>query len=84
MQGPLADGAARAPLRTRRPSAKDDVRAQARELRGTLKSHNPKTVRKNTGDDYHGCLRCLRVDVRRSSSLYHRIEAWSAAIMNDG
>jgi hypothetical protein len=49
--------------------------------RPTLKSHNPKTVRKNTGDDYHGCL---RVDVRRSSSLYHRIEAWSAAIMNDG
>lgn len=48
--------------------------------RPTLKSHNPKTVRKNTGDDYHGCL---RVDVRRSSSLYRRIEAWSAAIMSD-
>ena len=47
--------------------------------RPTLKRHNPKTVRKNTGDEYHGCL---RVDVRRSSTLYRRIEAWSAAIMN--
>ena len=30
--------------------------------RPTLKRHNPKTVRKNTGGDYHGCL---RIDVRR-------------------
>ena len=22
----------------------------------TLKKHNPKTVRKNVGEDYHGCL----------------------------
>lgn len=48
--------------------------------RPTLKRHNPKTVRKNTGEDYHGCL---RIDVRRSSGLYRRIEAWSAAIMNE-
>jgi len=30
--------------------------------RPTLKRHNPKTVRKNTGGDYHGCL---RIDVLR-------------------
>jgi hypothetical protein len=47
----------------------------------TLKRHNPKTVRKNVGDDYRGCL---RIDVRRSSGLYRRIEGWSAAIMGDG
>jgi transposase len=49
--------------------------------RPTLKRHNPKTVRKNTGDEYHGCL---RIDVRRSSILYRRIEGWSAAIMSGG
>jgi hypothetical protein len=43
----------------------------------TLKRHNPKTVRKNVGEGYHGCL---RIDVRHSSSLYHRIEAWAEAI----
>jgi hypothetical protein len=49
--------------------------------RPTLKRHNPKTIRKNTGAEYHGCL---RIDVRRSSSLYRRIEGWSAAIMSGG
>jgi hypothetical protein len=44
----------------------------------TLKRHNPKTVRKNTGNSYHGCL---RVDVRRSSGLYQQIEGWAAAAM---
>jgi AcrR family transcriptional regulator len=44
--------------------------------RPTLKRHNPKTVRKNTGDDYHGCL---VIDVRRSTVLYRRIEGWAAA-----
>jgi transcriptional regulator with XRE-family HTH domain len=39
----------------------------------TLKRHNPKTVRKNTGDDYHGCL---VVHVRRSTELYRRIAGW--------
>jgi transcriptional regulator with XRE-family HTH domain len=48
--------------------------------RATLKRHNPKTVRKNTGDDYHGCL---RIDVLRSSVLYRRIEGWAAAAMAD-
>ncbi|MEU4271099.1 hypothetical protein [Streptomyces sp. NPDC026092] len=40
----------------------------------TLKRHNPKTRRKNVGDDYHGCL---VVCVRKSADLYRRIEgAW--------
>jgi hypothetical protein len=47
--------------------------------RASLKHHNPKTVRKNVGDDYHGCL---RIDVRRSAELYRRIEGWAEAIMN--
>jgi predicted transcriptional regulator len=46
--------------------------------RPTLKRHKPITIRKNTGDDYHGCL---RVDVRRSAVLYRRIEGWAAAAM---
>ncbi|MBB5129515.1 transcriptional regulator with XRE-family HTH domain [Streptomyces albaduncus] len=41
--------------------------------RPTLKKHNPKTVRKNTGDNYHGCL---AVSVARSADLYNRIEGW--------
>ncbi len=48
--------------------------------RPTLKRHNPRTVRKNTGDGYHGCL---RIDVRRSSGLYRQIEGWAAAAMTD-
>lgn len=48
-------------------------------LRSTLKHHNPNTVRKNVGDSYHGCL---RIDVRRSSELYRRIEGWAKAAMN--
>jgi hypothetical protein len=39
----------------------------------TLKRHNPSTVRKNTGDDYHGCL---SVYVRRSADLNLRIAGW--------
>jgi hypothetical protein len=41
--------------------------------RPTLKKHNPKTVRKNTGDDHHGCL---VVGVARSADLYNRVEGW--------
>jgi predicted transcriptional regulator len=44
----------------------------------TLKRHNPKTVRKNVGDDYHGCL---RIDVRRSVEFYRKIEGWAEAAM---
>ena len=42
----------------------------------TLKRHKPKTIRKNIGADYHGCL---RIDVLRSANLYHRIEGWVRA-----
>ncbi|MFI7414967.1 helix-turn-helix domain-containing protein [Streptomyces sp. NPDC049627] len=44
----------------------------------TLKKHNPKTVRKNTGDDYHGCL---VIAVARSAELYNRIEGWWEGIV---
>jgi hypothetical protein len=46
--------------------------------RPVLKRHNPKTVRKNVGEGYHGCL---RIDVRRSGDLYRRIEGWAAGTM---
>ncbi len=41
-----------------------------------LKRHNPRTVRKNVGADYHGCL---RIDVLQSADLYRRIEGWFRA-----
>jgi len=41
--------------------------------RTTLKRHNPKTSRKNVGEDYRGCL---AVRVRRSADLYRRVEGW--------
>ena len=41
--------------------------------RPTLKTHNPKTVRYNTGDSYNGCL---AIDVRRSTELYRQIAGW--------
>lgn len=44
----------------------------------TLKRHNPRTVRKNVGADYYGCL---KVDVRRSGGLYRKIEGWAKAAM---
>jgi transposase-like protein len=46
-----------------------------------LKRHSPTTVRKNTGDDYHGCL---RIEVLRSSGLYRKIEGWATAAMATG
>jgi hypothetical protein len=46
--------------------------------RASLKRHNPKTVRKNVGENYHGCL---RIDVHRSADLYRKIEGWAAAGM---
>ncbi|WP_030617393.1 hypothetical protein [Streptomyces sclerotialus] len=39
----------------------------------TLKKHNPTTVRKNVGDEYHGCL---TVRVAQGADLYRRIEGW--------
>ncbi len=38
-----------------------------------LKRHNPKTVRRNVGEDYHGCL---VVYVRRSADLCLQIAGW--------
>ncbi|MEV7532602.1 hypothetical protein ACIQNV_30985 [Streptomyces hydrogenans] len=50
----------------------------ARFGRTTLKRHNPKTVRKNTGADYRGCL---VVRVLGSADLYRRIEgAWCGIV----
>ncbi|MFD5709569.1 hypothetical protein ACFWHW_04095 [Streptomyces pharetrae] len=46
--------------------------------KATLKKHNPRTVRKNTGDDYHGCL---VVSVSQSADLYNRIEGWWGGIV---
>jgi len=48
--------------------------------RPTLKRHSPKTNRKNTGDDYYGCL---IVRVRGGSELYRQIEGWASAVMAD-
>jgi transcriptional regulator with XRE-family HTH domain len=45
----------------------------------TLKHHNPKTHRTNVGENYHGCL---RIDVRRSRSLYRKIEGWATGVTN--
>jgi hypothetical protein len=39
----------------------------------TIKRHNPKTVRKNVGDGYHGCL---VIGVLRGAELYQKIEGW--------
>ncbi|MGX1490788.1 hypothetical protein [Streptomyces tendae] len=39
----------------------------------TLKKHNPKTVRKNVGDAYRGCL---VIRVSQGAELYRRIEGW--------
>ncbi|MEU7024841.1 hypothetical protein ABZ990_30015 [Streptomyces sp. NPDC046203] len=44
----------------------------------TLKRHNPKTVRKNVGDDYYGCL---AINVRQGAGLYQRIEGWWSGLV---
>lgn len=41
--------------------------------RTTIKKHNPKTVRKNAGEDYRGCL---VITVLQGARLYRRIEGW--------
>ncbi|MBQ0987259.1 hypothetical protein KBZ10_22605 [Streptomyces sp. F63] len=38
-----------------------------------LKKHSPKTTRRNTGADYHGCL---AIRVNDSADLYRRVEGW--------
>jgi hypothetical protein len=44
----------------------------------TIKRHNPKTLRKNVGEDYHGCL---AVSVLRSADLYQKIAGWAEGVM---
>ncbi|MGR4883398.1 hypothetical protein ACIPUC_28860 [Streptomyces sp. LARHCF249] len=44
----------------------------------TLKRHNPTTRRKNTGEEYRGCL---AVRVLKSADLYRRIEGWWCGIV---
>lgn len=45
----------------------------------TLKRHNPKTVRKNVGDGYRGCL---VIKVLKSADLYRRIEgSWYGIVL---
>lgn len=39
----------------------------------TIKKHNPKTVRKNIGEGYRGCL---VIRVSQGADLYRRIEGW--------
>jgi transcriptional regulator with XRE-family HTH domain len=47
--------------------------------RTTLKKHNPRTVRKNVGDSYRGCL---VIYVARSAELYRRMEgAWYGIVL---
>ncbi|MFJ7066539.1 hypothetical protein [Streptomyces sp. NPDC101115] len=44
----------------------------------TIKKHNPKTVRKNIGPDYRGCL---VIRVSQGAELYRRIEGWWCGIV---
>jgi hypothetical protein len=48
-----------------------------RFLRTTLKQGNPKTRRRNTGADYHGCL---VIGVRRSGDLNKQLAGWFDAM----
>ncbi|MFE0855204.1 hypothetical protein CJD44_26535 [Streptomyces sp. alain-838] len=45
----------------------------------TIKKHNPKTVRKNVGDTYRGCL---VIRVAQGTDLYRRIEGWWAGMVS--
>ncbi|MDN3023124.1 hypothetical protein [Streptomyces sp. S.PB5] len=46
----------------------------------TLKKHNPKTVRKNVGDSYRGCL---VIKVLKGADLYRRIEgSWYGIVLS--
>ncbi|MFG3349133.1 hypothetical protein ACGF1Z_29250 [Streptomyces sp. NPDC048018] len=44
----------------------------------TIKTHNPKTVRKNVGPAYRGCL---VIRVSQGAELYRRIEGWWCGIV---
>ncbi|WP_413758610.1 hypothetical protein [Streptomyces sp. MMBL 11-3] len=47
--------------------------------RTTIKKHNPRTVRKNVGEDYRGCL---VVRVSQGAELYRRIEGWWSGMVD--
>ncbi|WP_053851343.1 hypothetical protein [Streptomyces sp. NRRL B-24085] len=48
--------------------------------RTTVKKHNPKTVRKNVGDSYRGCL---VIKVLKGADLYRRIEgSWYGIVVS--
>ncbi|MEU9039118.1 hypothetical protein AB0D45_30025 [Streptomyces sp. NPDC048352] len=49
-----------------------------RFLKTALKRHNPKTIRKNTGENYYGCL---TVRVLQGADPYRRIEGWWCGIV---
>jgi transposase len=49
--------------------------------RPTLKRHNPTTIRKNTADDYHGCL---VIKVLGGALLYQQIAGWADGAMAAG
>jgi hypothetical protein len=44
----------------------------------SIKRHNPKSVRYNSGEGYHGCL---VVNVLKSASLYRQVEGWWQGIV---
>src|ERR1700683_867266 len=46
--------------------------------RATLKRHRPSTNRSNVGERYRGCL---RIEVRRSTELYRKIDGWAHGVM---
>ncbi|MDX3119231.1 hypothetical protein [Streptomyces scabiei] len=45
----------------------------------TIKKHNPRTVRKNVGENYRGCL---VIRVRQGAELYRRIEGWWSGMVD--
>ncbi|NTW27462.1 MAG: hypothetical protein HGA36_03990 [Candidatus Moranbacteria bacterium] len=45
-----------------------------------LKNHNPKTIWKNSHNDYNGLL---RIDITRSTDLNRRIKGWVLGIVNN-
>ena len=38
-----------------------------------FKKHQPKTTRKNVGENYHGLI---RINLRKSTNLYRKVDAW--------
>ncbi|MGW2822266.1 hypothetical protein ACWC24_14835 [Streptomyces sp. NPDC001443] len=51
----------------------------SRLQRTTIKKHNPKTVRKNVGENYRGCF---VISVLQGAELYRRIEGWWSGMVD--